>query len=468
MYLISNAMKNLVRNKGRNILIAAVTLAIIASTVVTLTINNAAARIIDDIRLDLGSRVEVRQDLMDMHEIGLGRDDVSYLSIEDFYAFSESDYLRQTIFNADMYAWSNTFCAYMDDPSNPGAIERGDGRGGIVLDETCKLISTSEPDTLPDFGTLREIISGRMFDGTDECIISEDLALINGIAIGDPLELRSAFLTDKAYELTVVGIYADYTEEYSNIMFMFNRPISENRRNEVITSFDTLISAGWESNAGLDMKSYYFLKDPDNVRLFENEVRSKGLPITYNVSINQAAYDKVTGPLSGMKAATVTFMVVILILGAIVLALISFMSVRERKYEVGVLRAMGMERGKVAFGILSETVIIAVICLALGLGAGTAMAQPVADGMLEGRVASAEAADAAGGAGNRVLFAGGQMQTDDKAAGYVPESDIRVSLGAGVLIQIILITLGLAAVSGTIGVALITRFEPLKILRERG
>ena len=41
MYIISNAIKNLIRNKGRNILIAAVTLAIIVSAVVTLTINNA-------------------------------------------------------------------------------------------------------------------------------------------------------------------------------------------------------------------------------------------------------------------------------------------------------------------------------------------------------------------------------------------------------------------------------------------
>ena len=71
MYLFTNAMKNLVRNKGRNILIAAVTLAIIVSTAVTLTINNAAAKIIDGIRLDLGSRVEIGQDFMEMRAAGL-------------------------------------------------------------------------------------------------------------------------------------------------------------------------------------------------------------------------------------------------------------------------------------------------------------------------------------------------------------------------------------------------------------
>ena len=466
MYLLTNAMKNLVRNKGRNILIAAVTLAIIVSAVVTLTINNAAAKIIDDIRLDLGSKVEVRQDFIEMRQSGLGREDASYISMDTVLSYADSDYLRKTIWSADMYAWSDTFFAVGDE--NFGTGTRTNDDGSVVLVETMKLVSTSEPDTLADFGTLREITSGRMFSGLNEAIISEDIARLNNISIGDIIELRGAYATSAAYSLEVVGIYADYTDEYTMWFFAMYGRFADNRRNEVITSWETLLSAGWETNHGLDMKTEYYLKNPDDIRKFEAEVRAKGLPITYNVSINQAAYDKVTGPLSGMKNAAVTFMVVILILGAIVLALLSFMAVRERKYEVGVLRAMGMERGKVAFGMLSEAVMVSVLCLIIGLGAGNAMAQPIANNMLEGRVAAAEAEEgASGGAGNRVLFAGGQMQTNDTAAGYVPESEIQVSLGADTIIQIIILTLALAALSGIIGVVIITQYEPLKILRER-
>jgi len=297
----------------------------------------------------------------------------------------------------------------------------------------------------------------------NECIISEDLASLNNISVGGTIELRGSVATDKEYRLTVVGIYSDRTEEYLNIMLMFNRAVSENRRNEIFTSFDTLMATGWETNAGLDMKAYYFLKNPDDVRLFEDEVRSKDLPITYNVSINQAAYDKVAGPLSGMRNAVTTFMILILILGAVVLALISFMAVRERKYEVGVLRAMGMERNKVAFGILAEAVMISAVCLCVGLGAGYFISQPLADSLLEGRVAEVNAAPEA----NKALFVGGQSQIGDGSEGYSPESEIAVSLGVNVLLQIVAVTLALAAMSGVIGVVLITQYEPLKILRER-
>jgi putative ABC transport system permease protein len=465
MYLFTNAMKNLARNKGRNILIAGVMLVIIVSTVVTLTISNAAAKVIDEIRLDIGSKVEVRQDFIEMKQSGLGKEDANYVSIENFKTYAESQYLSKTIWNADMYAWSDTFCAVGDDPQNPGGITRTNDNGEEVLVETCKLVSTSEPDTLADFGTNREIIEGRMFEEINECIISQELADLNNIFVGDVIELRGAYAADKTYHLTIVGIYSDVTEEYANFFLEMNGRFADNRRNEIITNFDTMIAAGWETNAGLDMKTTYYLKNPDDIMMFEQEVRSKGLPITYDVSINQAAYDKVTGPLSGMKGAVVTFMIVILILGAIVLALISFLAVRERKYEVGVLRAMGMGKAKVAFGILAEAVIIAALCLVIGLGTGSVMAQPIADGILEGKIAAAEVESSQGG--NKVLIAGGQMQTNDIAQGYEPESEIQVSLGRNVMFQIIMITLGLAALSGVIGVIVITQYEPLKILRER-
>jgi putative ABC transport system permease protein len=330
-----------------------------------------------------------------------------------------------------------------------------------------KMIATSEATELNDFGIYREIVEGRMFNGLNEAVISQELARHNNVSIGDVIEFRGAYATDISYNLTVVGIYSDTTEEYANFFMAMHGRFADNRRNEILTSFETLLAAGWQDNAGLDMRSAYFLRNPDDLGKFEAQVRAMGLPFTYNVNINQAAYDRVTGPLAGMRSAAMTFMFVMLILGAITLALVSYMAVRERKYEVGVLRAMGMERGMVALGMIAESVMIAAICLVLGLGIGSAVAQPIADGILEGQVTQAEAEANAGSGNNRVLFAGGQLHTSDTAAGYSPVSEIQLNLGAEVIIQIILITLALAALTGIIGVVIITQYEPLKILRER-
>jgi len=456
-------MKNLVRNKGRNILIAAVTLAIIVSAVVTLTINNASSKIIEDAKLDIASKVDISVDLF-TH----GRDRRQTITIDQYISFADSTYLRHTIYQAEMQAWFGSFYAIGDyemgqaAPPDPGMVHAPVG----------KLIGHSEPENMDGFGTFRHLVGGRMFESVNECVITEELAELNGLSIGDSLYLESAYQAGKTFNLTIVGIYTQepdpMLEFQMNIWSMigYSLPMMINE-NEILTSFDTITAAGWETADGLDMKLEYYLKNPDDLPKFEAEVREKGLPDVFGVTINQAALDRIIGPLNSLKNSSMTFTLVVLMLGAIVLVLVSYLAIRERKYEVGVLRAMGLERGKIAFGIFAETVMITTLCLVIGLGVGASAAQPMANRLLAGEVESAIEDINNSGEGGRVLMAGGQVQTDDPASGYRPISDIEVAVGLDVIMQIILIALALAAVSSVIGIIRITQYEPLKILRER-
>jgi len=465
MYLIVNAMKNLLRNKGRNILIAAVTLAIVISTVVTLTINNAAAKIIEDTRLDIGSKVTIEQDLMKLRQSGEGAGGRVYIGIEDYLMYAESDYLQHAIFNAEIPMYPSDFNFYAVDDADKGAntFEKDDGTTAYM--PTTLLRGTTDPDSMAYFGKERSIVEGRIFANLNECIISSDLAELNGLSVGDKLDVESVFGKTEVvkYELAIVGIYSDETEPYGS--FNWGSMPYINKRNEIITSYDTVMAQNFITDEGLDFKAEYYLRDPDDLSKFEAEVRAKGLTDAYDVSINQAAYDKVTGPLAGMKGVSMTYMVTILVLGAIALILISFLAIRERKYEVGVLRAMGLEKVKIAFGILTEALMIAMVCLAIGLGAGSAVAQPVADGILGGKVAAAE--KDASQAGNKFISAGGKTQVNGGANDYKAISEIQVELGKDTIVQLIVITLALAALSGAIGIVAITRYEPLRMLRER-
>jgi len=463
MYIFTNAMKNLLRNKGRNILIGLVTLAIIVSAVVTLTINNASSRIIDDAKLDIASRVDISVDLF-TH----GRDGRETITIEQYVSFADSPYLRHTIFNVEMQAWFDNFYAIGDftfgttPPPDPSMVHSPVGR----------LVGTSEPENIAGFGDYRHLVEGRLFSALNEAIITEQLADHNGLTIGDVIYLESAFQAGKRFELEIVGIFSheeDPLTEWQSViweMMGFSLPMMISN-NEVIASFDTIMAAGWETADGLSPQFEFYLSNPNYLARFEQEVRAKGLPDVFDVTINQAALDRVIGPLSSMQNAATTFTIVILVLGAIVLVLVSYLAIRERKYEIGVLRAMGMERGKISIGIFAEAVMITALCLVIGLGMGGLAAQGVADRLLAGEVESAIEEAQASGEGGRVLMAGGEVQTDDPAAGYRPISDIQVAVGADVIVQIIIIALALAAVSSLIGIIRITQYEPLKILRDR-
>jgi len=464
MYVLKNAFKNLARNYKRNIIIACITVAVIVGAVVSITINNAASRIIHETRMDIGSRVDIGIDLFRLNALGLGAAGRVSLTIDAYVDFADSAYLSNTIFNVEMMAYSDSVFAIGD--ASMGQTASPDPSMANMM--TLKLIGTSHPGELPDFGTHRHIAQGRMFGGPNEVIISHDLAEHNSISVGDVIFIESVHHPVREFELTVVGIYYDSTPEFTEWWLAMFGMFAQNRRNEILTSFETVIAAGFETDAGLSMDAIYFLRDPDLLPYFEAEVRGMGLPDIFDVSINQAALDRVTGPLNSLRGTSMTFTVIVLALGAVVLALISYMAMRERKYEVGVLRAIGMGKVKIAIGVFTETVAITALCLVVGLGLGYMAAQPVADRLLANEVQAAEAETAGSDdGGGRVLFAGGEMQTDNPAAGYSPISEIDIGLGLDAIMQIIAVAFALAVFSSIIAIMLITKHEPMQILSNR-
>lgn len=52
-----------------------------------------------------------------------------------------------------------------------------------------------------------------------------------------------------------------------------------------------------------------------------------------------------------MKKITMVFLIVVLVLCAIILTLLTSILIRERKYEIDVLRAMEMKKGKRCLGL---------------------------------------------------------------------------------------------------------------------
>ena len=87
--------------------------------------------------------------------------------------------------------------------------------------------------------------------------------------------------------------------------------------------------------------------------------------------------------MEGLAGVAKTFLIIVLALGSALLILVSILAMRERKYEIGVLRAMGMKKAKVAAGLVAEMLALTVFCLVLGFGVGSAAAQPIANGLLQ-------------------------------------------------------------------------------------
>ncbi len=473
MYIFQNALKNIVRNRGRNILMGIIIFAIIVTTVVALIINNTASGIIDDYKARFGSEVTITPNMEKMKQQSqaeMGGDKTAVrmqrppISPEQYVDFGDSEYILNSTYTAAIGVKSEGVTP-MDADATEGKPVMMGREGANNFQPEMHLYG----DLWQDFEDGdREIAEGRLVENKDECVISTDLAELNNISVGDIITL-DGMLTDEegnthniTYTLTVVGTFYDTTEEYSNSMF---KNSYMNRRNEILADFDTVLAPMNSGQRGVEITATYYLKNPDMIENFRTEVYEKGLNEIYDVATDEASYHKIVGPVEGLKSISVTFMIIVLILGGIILALLSSISIRERKYEIGVLRAMGMKKGKVALGLWAEMLIITCICLVVGISSGTVAAQPVANILLDNQVVAAELAESkASTGGPKMVIVGGKPA---KTTNAEPLDNMDVSLGLDTIGEIIAISLLLASVSGIVSIGKITKYEPIKILMER-
>jgi putative ABC transport system permease protein len=110
--------------------------------------------------------------------------------------------------------------------------------------------------------------------------------------------------------------------------------------------------------------------------------------------------------------------------------------------------------------------VITAICLVIGLGVGTVVAQPITNIMLDQQIAAAEEANNP----NRGLPPGASLSIGsgtDRGVDVEPLKNMDVSLNTITLLEIIGIALLLSSLAALIATNKIVKFEPIKILMER-
>lgn len=476
MYVLKNAIKNIWRNRGRNILVGIIIFGIILSTVVSFGINSTGSSIIKDYKSRFGSEVSITLDMEKLmsqqgnsgtFEIGNSIDADKYIS------FANSKYLQKSYLKSEVPIVSDKIKAIDEDESKnqfdmQNIIMAGSGDEEDVNEfkmPTFRILGNSSTDSLKEFKeNERKIVEGKIYKNKNECIISKELAKLNNIKVGDEIEFKDSNDYKNKIKLKVTGIYNDLTSEYGNMPF---KDPYMNRRNEILTNFETCKSNVDTEYLMVDAK--YYLKDPDMLEDFNKEVKSKGLSDDYKVSTDESTYNSIVKPVEALTDITKIFVIVVIILGGIILILLNNISIRERKYEIGVLRAMGMKKGKVALGLITESIIITSICLVIGIGAGSLIVQPVCDSLLQKQADIQKENNE-----NQAFMMGGASVNSTIIAeeGVIPVeesiSEIEVKIDNLTIIKTAGVSLILIILSSSMGVIYITKYEPRKILTERG
>lgn len=527
MYIIRNAIKSITRNKLRNILIGIIVLVIAVSACVALSIRQAAETTKTDTLNSMSvtgqisfDRTKAMQEMSKNNENsanGFDRGKFNFealgasLTLDDYMTYTEAlqdgdsyYYSGSVSLNAtgDLLPYgteessdeSSSESAETNQPFNPAEGGKGAMGGGmmgkgmtITAQGDFSITGYSSYDAmLSMFGSdgSYSISDGEMFDEESDdmsCIISDELALYNNLSTGDKLTLCNPDYEDETYTLTISGIYTNSDSSTEEGKISMSDPA-----NKIFMSYSSLSSiieasekadnkteddSGEESSAVLtDVLSFtYTFADVDNYNSFAEKVYDLGLSEDYTVSSNDlSAFESSLAPLETLSTTAMWFFIIVLIVGGIILVTLNIFNLRERKYEVGVLTAIGMKKSKVALQFLTEIFIVTFIAIIIGTAIGASVSVPVTNSLLENQITSSQQSQDT--LNEKFGMKPGSAKADRfnfgvKTTNYV--DSVSSATNIYVIIQLVLIGLFLTVIASLAALISIMRYEPLKILSNR-
>ena len=494
MYLVKNAFRNMTRNKGKNILIGVIITVITICTCIALAIHKAGSNLVNTYTESNPLEVSFTLDMSKLRNASTTeKSSFTSLTVDAVKKYANSnlvkDYyytLETSINGSGITAVTDTTSTSSDNNSSPdGGNNQDDKKMQNIGD--FRITAYSNFAYLSDFtdGT-KKITSGKMVSGSSddkEVVISKDLADKNSLKVGDSITLALSSDSSKTYTYKIIGIYKDSSDSSSTSFMQMNALNSANQIYANLSSVQEILDAeGTDSdttrmvaNNGLTAK--FYLKNNSNLKKFEKEAKKKGLSSYYTTTTNKEEILSTLKPIQNITTFSINFLIVILILGIVVLTVINFLNIRDRKYEIGVLRAIGMSKSKVTLQLVMEVLFVSIASLIIGTSLGTILSQPVTNKMLASEIKSYKETTTNteknfGGngfskpSGNVNSQAnGGPGSVNKSTTNYV--KSLKVKIDAVTLLELFGISILLTSTSALVASLVINKYNPNKILQNR-
>lgn len=500
MYIIQNAWKSIVRNKPRNILIGIVILVIVTSSCVALSIREASETVKENTIRDLNVTATIAFDRtsamnnlqasgsFDKSTFNKASLSGSSLTLDDYMTYtaaqSEGDsYYYSTTASLNTTGDLLAYGATTDTTETSTSSTSRGGKGSFMVQGDFTLTGFSSYDAMMSlFGEdgTHSVTDGTMFDETSTdltCIISDELALYNELVVGDVITLVNPNNEEELYTFTIRGIYTNTASNDGNQAFASTDPaniiyLNNNALTSIIEASRALGNVvvntdGTESETALtsQLAFTYSFSTVDHYYAFETSVYDLGLSEDYLVSSpDLSAYESSLAPLETLSTMAGWFFVIVLSIGGIILIVLNVFNLRERKYEVGVLTAIGMKKHKVASQFVVELFAVTFMAIILGTAIGSSASVPVANALLSNQVEQTQEASTTVNE-NFGFRNNSSMSSTQTEVTYV--DSISNATNMTVVLQLVVVGLLLTIVSSLAALISIMRYEPLKILSSR-
>lgn len=363
----------------------------------------------------------------------------------------------------------STDTAEAEEDARPGGMG-----GGPMSAADITLQGVMFTDSVQSFlNSESTIVEGRHL--TDEdleknvTVIEKTLAKDNELAVGDKVTVQSTADEETSLELEIVGIY----ETASAGTDLGGRNVTAMNPYNLLyvpyTAASALKGADYE---GTIDQAVYYMNDPEKIDSFTDEAKEKSSIDfeTFKLDANDQTYQQMIGPINNVASFSKNVVYLVTVAGAFILGLIIMMSIRERKYEMGVLLAIGEKKWKLVGQFLFEILIVAVLALGVSSFSGQAVAKQFGDQLLSQELTQTEETasnPASFGGGRGGMGMGGPIGMQQSAAEAEPIDELQIEVTGKDLGILFGIGLLIAIISALVPALSILRLQPKTILTKQ-
>lgn len=319
----------------------------------------------------------------------------------------------------------------------PAGAFGGNGSSGTVsFTPPVTVNGTTDPTNLSasavSGGGTFTLKSGSVFSSTS----SADVALVGTtLANKNNLKVGSTF-TAYNTTITVVGIF-DAGNTFSN--------------NQVIMPLKTVQTLSSQPN---DLTSITLTVDSiTNVNTVTNAA-TKALGSSADVTNAAAQAQNTIAPLQNIQSISLYSLIGAVVAGAIIILLTMIMIVRERRREIGVIKAIGGSNLKVMGQFMVESTTFTVLAAILGIILGVLAGNPITRLLVNNSTTSGTTSGGFGGGGGRGF-------------GFIRNnfSTIHAAIGWDILLYGLLAALVIAIVGSGLASFFIAKIRPAEVMR---
>lgn len=316
------------------------------------------------------------------------------------------------------------------------------------------------------------LVEGRFANDTEIAnlsnviLIERTFATNNQLTIGDTVELAEFNgLEPSMIPFSIIGIYSSNVVLDDRIARSMSPALLP--QNQFFIPFNAIenIMSNPLTEESLLSGAVFELKDPTFISEFKT-FASENIDLKYGLlDANDALYNQLSGPVESLGNLSGMMVIIVMIAGALILGLITALTVNQRKYEIGMLLAIGESKVKIISQFIVEVTLIAIVAFGLSVFTGIQAGKIISESVSMQPTAATSTTQTQGGRGNPSRFTQPVISNptvdveDVKINVELDGLSILLLLGSGMMISI---------VSVIIPALYVTRYNPKQILNNIG